>query len=69
MSVGARVAASLPGVDLSAYYHYGYDSTPYVTFDADFLEFLYQDTLDADCETDSPFDTGLLETPSSAATV
>lgn len=40
LAAGARVAANLSAVDLSAYYHYGYDSTPYVKLHPRFLEYL-----------------------------
>ena len=40
-SAGTKISAELPGIDLSAYYHYGYDRTPYVRLDPAFLEYLY----------------------------
>lgn len=40
IAAGARVSAALPGVDLSAYYHYGYDSTPSVKIDPAFAEYV-----------------------------
>ncbi|HEU4577821.1 MAG TPA: DUF1302 family protein [Polyangiaceae bacterium] len=39
-SAGARISAALPGVDLSAYYHYGYDSTPFVQIHPAFLQYV-----------------------------
>ncbi|MEO8183360.1 MAG: DUF1302 family protein [Deltaproteobacteria bacterium] len=39
-SAGARIFANLSGIDLSAYYHYGYDRTPYVRLDPVFMEYL-----------------------------
>jgi hypothetical protein len=45
-SVGARLTASLSGVDVSAYYHYGYDSTPFVRLDPAFQGYLYDPDTD-----------------------
>lgn len=39
-ALGVRASATLPGVDLNAYYHYGYDSTPFVTIHPAFLLYL-----------------------------
>jgi hypothetical protein len=44
ISAGARITANLRGTDLSAYYHYGYDSTPYVVLDPAFLQYLAETT-------------------------
>jgi hypothetical protein len=43
-SAGARVSAALPGIDLSAYYHYGYDSTPFVKIHPEFLQYVSRTT-------------------------
>lgn len=43
-SGGLRAAAALPGVDLSAYYHYGYDSTPFVALHPAFFQYLGETT-------------------------
>jgi len=40
ISAGVKLAASLGGVDLSGYYHYGFDSTPYVVLADDFRSYL-----------------------------
>lgn len=40
-AAGARLIATLPGIDLSAYYHYGFDATPYVSLHPRFLEYLH----------------------------
>ena len=40
ISAGLKMAVNLPGVDLSGYYHYGFDSTPYVVLADDFLTYL-----------------------------
>jgi hypothetical protein len=40
ISAGLKMAVNLPGVDLSGYYHYGFDSTPYVVLANDFQSYL-----------------------------
>ena len=40
LAAGARLSASLSGTDLSAYYHYGYDSTPYVQISREFIDWV-----------------------------
>lgn len=39
-AAGARISASLSSTDLSAYYHYGYDSLPFVSASQTFLNYL-----------------------------
>lgn len=39
-SIGARLSANLSGTDLDAYYHYGYDSLPYVEVNQDFAKYV-----------------------------
>lgn len=43
-SIGARLSANLSGTDLDAYYHYGYDSLPYVEVNPEFAQYV-QDSL------------------------
>ena len=38
-AIGARLSANLSGTDLDAYYHYGYDSLPYVQVDPGFAQY------------------------------
>jgi hypothetical protein len=40
VAAGARISASLSSTDLSAYYHYGYDSLPFVSASPAFLDYL-----------------------------
>jgi hypothetical protein len=44
IAAGARISADLSAIDLSAYYHYGYDSTPYVKLNPAFLQYLGETT-------------------------
>jgi hypothetical protein len=39
-SAGARLSANLPGIDLDAYYQYGFDSLPAVSVDPAFSQYL-----------------------------
>jgi hypothetical protein len=39
-AIGARLSANLQGTDLDAYYHYGYDSLPYVELNPDFADYV-----------------------------
>jgi hypothetical protein len=55
LAAGARLAASLSGADLSAYYHYGYDSTPYVTLDPAFQDYLASADLSRESSTSTKF--------------
>lgn len=40
IAAGARFSLNLPGADVSAYYHYGYDSTPRIRMSQEFLNYL-----------------------------
>jgi len=40
ISAGARLSANLSGTDLSAYYHYGFDSLPFLSATPEFAEYL-----------------------------
>jgi hypothetical protein len=40
-AAGARLSATFAGTDLNIYYHYGYDSTPFVTVDPTFQAYLF----------------------------
>lgn len=40
-AAGARLAAAFSGVDLDLYYHYGYDSTPFVALSPGFQNYLF----------------------------
>ncbi len=44
LAAGARFSANLSGTDLSAYYHYGYDGTPFVRISPDFGDYLRDTT-------------------------
>jgi hypothetical protein len=46
-SVGAKVSTSLAGIDLDAYYHYGYDPTPFVSVSPSFASFLAAESFEA----------------------
>ncbi|HKO94802.1 MAG TPA: DUF1302 family protein, partial [Polyangiaceae bacterium] len=40
ISAGAHLSANLSGTDLGAYYHYGYDSLPFLSATQEFIEYL-----------------------------
>lgn len=55
VSAGARLSASLTGTDFGLYYHYGYDSTPFVRIDPLFSAYLRDTSLPSISEASSSF--------------
>jgi hypothetical protein len=58
LAAGARISGNLPGLDVSAYYHYGYDSTPLVRLDPEFAAYLSSVGMETQGTEQGPFPPG-----------